>query len=69
MCYFDNSYNEYHSLWDNRMKKYERQKGSLTTNKKTKRELLTDLLVALIVIIIIGGMLLYAHFDIMRIIE
>ena len=51
------------------MKKYERQKGSLTTNKKTRRELLTDLLVALIVIIIIGWMLLYAHFDIMRIIE
>ena len=51
------------------MKKYERQKGSLTTDKKTKRELLTDLVVALVCIIVIGGMLLYAHFDIMRIIE
>lgn len=51
------------------MKKNERQKGSLTTNKKNKRELLTDLLVALIVIILIGGMLVYAHFDIMRIVE
>jgi len=51
------------------MKKYERQKGSLTTNKKTKRELLTDLVVALVCIIIVGGMLLYAHFDIMRIVE
>ena len=51
------------------MKKYERQKGSLTTNKKTKRELLTDLVVALVCVIIIGGMLVYAHFDIMRIIE
>jgi hypothetical protein len=51
------------------MKKHERQKGSLTTDKKTKRELLTDLVVALICVIIIGGMLLYAHFDIMRIVE
>ena len=51
------------------MKKHERQKGSLTTNKKTKRELLTDLVVALVCIIIIGGMLVYAHFDIMRIVE
>ena len=51
------------------MKKHERQKGSLTNNKKNKRELLTDLLVALIVIILIGGMLVYAHFDIMRIVE
>ena len=51
------------------MKKYERQKGSVTTSKKTKRELLTDLVVALVCIIIIGGMLVYAHFDIMRIVE
>jgi hypothetical protein len=51
------------------MKKHERQKGSLTTDKKTKRELLTDLVVALVCVIIIGGMLLYAHFDIMRIVE
>jgi hypothetical protein len=51
------------------MKKHERQKGSLTTDKKTKCELLTDLVVALVCVIIIGGMLLYAHFDIMRIVE
>ena len=51
------------------MKKYERQKGSLTTKKKNKRQLLTDLVVALVCIIIIGGMLVYAHFDIMRIVE
>ena len=51
------------------MKNYERQKGSLTTSKKTKRELLTDLVVALVCTIIIGGMLVYAHFDIMRIVE
>ena len=38
-------------------------------HKKTRREILTDLFVALICIIIIGGMLLYAHFDIMRIVE
>jgi hypothetical protein len=51
------------------MKKHEGQKGSLTTDKKTKRELLTDLVVALVCVIIIGGMLVYAHFDIMRIVE
>ena len=43
------------------MSKYNKQ-------KKTRREILTDLFVALICIIIIGGMLLYAHFDIMRIV-
>ena len=38
-------------------------------HKKTRREILTDLFVTLICIIIIGGMLVYAHFDIMRIVE
>ena len=38
-------------------------------SKKTRRELLTDLLVAVVCIIIIGGMLIYAHFDIVRIVN
>ena len=33
-------------------------------HKKTRRELLTDLLVAVVCITIIGGMLVYAHYDI-----
>ena len=33
-------------------------------HKKTSREILTDLLVAVICITIIGGMLVYAHYDI-----
>jgi len=33
-------------------------------HKKTRREILTDLLVAVICITIIGGMLVYAHYDI-----
>ena len=37
--------------------------------KKTKREILTDLLVAVVCITIIGGMLVYAHFDIVRIVN
>ena len=38
-------------------------------HKKTRREMLTDLLVALICILIIGGMLLYAHYDIKEIVN
>ncbi len=38
-------------------------------HKKTRREVLTDLLVALICILIIGGMLLYAHYDIKEIVN
>ena len=38
-------------------------------SKKTRRELLTDLLVAVVCITIIGGMLVYAHFDIVRIVN
>ena len=37
--------------------------------KKAKREILTDLLVAVVCITIIGGMLVYAHFDIVRIVN
>ena len=37
--------------------------------KKTKREILIDLLVAVVCITIIGGMLVYAHFDIARIVN
>ncbi len=44
------------------MSKYNKQ-------KKTRRELLTDLLVALVCIAVIGGMLVYAHFDIVRIVN
>jgi len=44
------------------MSKYNKQ-------KKTRRELLTDLLVALVCIAVIGGMLVYAHFDIARIVN
>ena len=44
------------------MSKYNKQ-------KKTRREILTDILVAVVCITIIGGMLLYAHFDIVRIVN
>jgi hypothetical protein len=37
--------------------------------KKTRREILTDLLVAIVCITIIGGMLVYAHFDIVGIVN
>ena len=38
-------------------------------SKKTRREILTDLLVAVVCITIIGGMLVYAHFDIVSIVN
>ncbi len=38
-------------------------------HKKTRKEILTDLLVAIVCIAIIGGMLVYAHFDIVRIVN
>ena len=44
------------------MNKYNKQ-------KKSRREILTDLLVAVVCITIIGGMLVYAHFDIVRIVN
>ena len=37
--------------------------------KKTRREILTDILVAVVCITIIGGMLVYAHYDIMEIVN
>jgi len=44
------------------MSKYNKQ-------KKTRREILTDLLVAVVCITIIGGVLVYAHFDIVGIVN
>ena len=44
------------------MSKYNKQ-------KKTRKEILTDLLVAIMCITIIGGMLVYAHFDIAMIVN
>ena len=43
--------------------------GKYSKKKKTKREILTDLLVAVVCITIIGGMLVYAHFDIVSIVN
>jgi len=44
------------------MSKYNKQ-------KKSRREILTDLVVAVVCITIIGGMLVYAHFDIVGIVN
>ena len=44
------------------MSKYNKQ-------KKTRREILTDILVAIVCITIIGGMLVYAHYDITGIVN
>lgn len=44
-------------------------KGQLTKEKKKTRDYFQDLLVAVIVIFIVGGMLVYAHFDIVSIVE
>ena len=44
------------------MSKYNKQ-------KKTRRAILTDILVAVVCITIIGGMLVYAHYDIMEIVN
>jgi len=46
-----------------------RQKSNLVKQKKTDREWLQDLIVALVVITIVGGMIVYAHFDIVRIVN
>ena len=43
--------------------------GKYSKKKKSRREILTDLLVAVVCITIIGGMLVYAHFDIVRIVN
>ena len=46
-----------------------RIKGQLTKDKKKARDFFQDILVAVIVIFVVGGMLLYAHFDIVSIVE
>ena len=42
---------------------------SLNKQKKSKKEILTDVVVFIIVVGIIGGMLLYAHYDIKEIVN
>jgi len=37
--------------------------------KKNKQAILTDIIVAMIVICVVGGMLLYAHYDIKGIVN
>ena len=44
-------------------------KGQLTKEKKKARDFFQDILVAVIVIFVVGGMLVYAHFDIVSIVE
>jgi len=46
-----------------------RIKGQLTKEKKKAKDFFQDILVAVIVIFVLGGMLLYAHFDIVSIVE
>jgi len=46
-----------------------RIKGQLTKDKKKARDFFQDILVAVIVIFVVGGMLVYAHFDIVSIVE
>ena len=46
-----------------------RIKGQLTKEKKKAKDFFQDLLVAVIVIFVVGGMLVYAHFDIESIVE
>jgi len=47
----------------------ERIKSQLTKEKKKARDFFQDILVAVIVIFVVGGMLLYAHFDIVGIVN
>jgi len=42
---------------------------SLNKQKKSKKEILTDIIVFIIVVGIIGGMLVYAHYDIKEIVN
>ena len=37
--------------------------------KKNKQAILTDIIVAMIVVCVVGGMILYAHFDIKGIVN
>ena len=46
-----------------------RIKGQLTKEKRKAKDFFQDILVAVIVIFIVGGMLVYAHFDIVSIVE
>lgn len=46
-----------------------RIKGQLTKEKKKARDFFQDILVAVIVIFVVGGMVVYAHFDIVSIVE
>jgi len=46
-----------------------RQKSNLIKQKKTSKEWLQDIIVALIVIVVVGGMIIYAHFDIVGIVN
>ena len=46
-----------------------RMKDNLLKSKKTKRARLEDIIVALVVITVVGGMLIYAHYDIMGIVN
>ena len=46
-----------------------RQKSNLTKKKRTKREWLEDIIVILAIITVVGGILLYAHYDIARIVN
>jgi len=37
--------------------------------KKNKQAILTDIIVAMIVVCVVGGMILYAHYDIKGIVD
>ena len=37
--------------------------------KKNKQAILTDIIVAIIVVCVVGGMILYAHYDIKEIVN
>ena len=41
----------------------------MTKIKKNKQAILTDIIVAMIVICVVGGMILYAHYDIKGIVN
>ena len=41
----------------------------MNKQRKTKKEMLQDTIVFLVVVIVIGGMLLYAHYDIKGIVN
>jgi len=45
------------------------KKTDLNKQKKSPKEILTDIIVMMIVICIVGGMLVYAHYDIKGIVN